>query len=222
MFDCLLQVEEILSTDICYLKIPLVTGLFVNPANRLLTQTASPVCCKFPMVIKAEGNQWVQVGPGVQPRHPPSNETVLHHHTIQHEDLSTGGLYTSEEMESWSAHINWGDFSEVVNERVATGVCAHTGECGRRQSVGYNRYDLNLLTPEVMDPLADIRDFVRLYGGVASFIVLAKWAFETATSIVLLIDMVVAARALAELRLVSVFACIPPTTHHHPPPTHPN
>ena len=37
-----------------------------------------------------------------------------------------------------------------------------------------------------------------------------------------LIDMVVAARALAELRLVSVFALIPPTTHHHPPPTHPN
>ena len=26
--------------------------------------------------------------------------------------------------------------------------------------------------------------------------------------------MVVAARALAKLRLVSVFACIPPTTHH--------
>ena len=37
-----------------------------------------------------------------------------------------------------------------------------------------------------------------------------------------LIDMVVAARALAELRLVSVFALIPPTTHHHPPPTHIN
>ena len=32
-----------------------------------------------------------------------------------------------------------------------------------------------------------------------------------------IIDMVVAARALAELRLVSVFARIPPT-HHHPPP----
>ena len=32
------------------------------------------------------------------------------------------------------------------------------------------------------------------------------------------VDMVVAARALAELRLVSVFALIPPTTHHHPPP----
>ena len=36
------------------------------------------------------------------------------------------------------------------------------------------------------------------------------------------IDMVVAARALAELRLVSVFALIPPTTTHPPPPTHPN
>ena len=34
------------------------------------------------------------------------------------------------------------------------------------------------------------------------------------------IDMVVAARALAELRLVSVFARIPPT--HPPPPTHIN
>ena len=31
------------------------------------------------------------------------------------------------------------------------------------------------------------------------------------------IDMVVAARALAELRLVSVFALIPPTTTTHPP-----
>ena len=36
------------------------------------------------------------------------------------------------------------------------------------------------------------------------------------------IDMVVAARALAELRLVSVFASIPPTTTHHPPTTHIN
>ena len=35
-----------------------------------------------------------------------------------------------------------------------------------------------------------------------------------------LVDMVVAARALAELRLVSVFARIPPT--HPPPPTHIN
>ena len=34
-----------------------------------------------------------------------------------------------------------------------------------------------------------------------------------------IIDMVVAAQALAELRLVSVFARIPPpTTAHHPPP----
>ena len=33
------------------------------------------------------------------------------------------------------------------------------------------------------------------------------------------IDMVVAARALAELRLVSVFALIPPPPTHHPPPT---
>ena len=32
----------------------------------------------------------------------------------------------------------------------------------------------------------------------------------------IIIDMVVAARALAELRLVSVFARIPPTHHHHP------
>ena len=32
------------------------------------------------------------------------------------------------------------------------------------------------------------------------------------------IDMVVAAPALAELRLVSVFARIPPPTTHHPPP----
>ena len=39
---------------------------------------------------------------------------------------------------------------------------------------------------------------------------------------VTIIDMVVAARALAELRLVSVFARIPPTTTTTHPPTHIN
>ena len=215
VFDCPLQVEEILSTDICYSKIPLVTGYFVNPANRLLTQTASPVSCKFPLIVKAEGDQWVQVGPGVKPRHPPTNETVLHHHTIRHEDLSAGGLYTEAEMKSWSAHINWGDYSEAIHERVATGVCSHTGECGRQQAVGYDRYDLNLLTPEVrkMDPLADLRDFVRLYGGVASLIVLGKWTFETATSLVLLILTYSAYGFSAARTLFQAFCCSSLTQH---------
>ena len=37
-----------------------------------------------------------------------------------------------------------------------------------------------------------------------------------------IIDMVVAAQALAELQLVSVFARIPPTTHPPPTTTHIN
>ena len=46
-----------------------------------------------------------------------------------HLDMSTGGLYSSEELRAWQSHLEQGVTHNAVLERLTTGVCIEQGQC---------------------------------------------------------------------------------------------
>ena len=181
LFSCPARVETIKETDVCYTKIPLVTGKFVDPTTRLLSNTAAEVDCnaKFPLVVKAvEG--WISVGPGVTVRHSPASGSVLPGADHLHEDMAGGGLYSAEELENWEDHISWGDYKDSTNLQLIAGICAAGDVCPSPHPRKQPTYDLGQLVQrmEKVDKLNDIKNFVKTWGGAAAFVVLIKWSAE--------------------------------------------
>ena len=189
VFDCETKTATISKTGSCFDKIPIVGGNFVDPKTKLLSSSATEVACneRFPLVVRAEEGNWLTIGPGVSHRKSPENVSVLPTEEHSHEDFAAGGIYSSDEMQSWQNHISWGDYKESLSETTAMKACAADPRCQ-----GPSQPDRSYLTGyynevESLDPLADIKTFVSEYGALASFIVLTKWTVETVVGIVLTI-----------------------------------
>ena len=56
---------------------------------------------------------------------------ILDHNVTgrHHLDMSTGGLYSSEELRAWQSHLEQGVTHSAVLERLTTGVCIEQGQC---------------------------------------------------------------------------------------------
>ena len=215
VFKCITRTEEVANLDTCFDRIPLKGGKWVNPTTRLLSPTANKIACDgFPMILKLSGGQWVQVGPGVQPRHPPPTESLINHQTFVHEDLSGGGLYTEEEMKKWQSHIFWGDFQTAIVETIAGGVCKHREDCNA-QGRSVNGYDLNKLLPSdnIMSIWEKLDNFIMKYGGYAAFLVLGKSLIEMTIGAALLGLTWVTLGVRATQSLLQALCCGAVTSH---------
>lgn len=189
VFDCETRTATVSKTGSCFDKIPLVGGNFVDPRTRLLSTTATEVACdeRFPLVVRAEAGNWISIGPGVSHRKSPENMSVLPEVEHNHEDFSSGGIYSADEMQVWQSHIAWGDYKESLSETSAMKACSADPRCQ-----GPSQPDRSYLAgyyPDMkdLDPLVDIKTFISNYGGLASFIILAKWTAETIVGTVLVI-----------------------------------
>ena len=71
-------------------------------------------------------------------------EIVFDYH---HEDLSSGGVYTEEELKSWSEKIMYGNLHSAIVKSLTLGVCNNQGTCPvASETPAYNLN--NLLTTE--------------------------------------------------------------------------
>ena len=192
VFTCERKTEKIKDTNICYDKVPLINGDFVDPANRVATRHSAEVeCDNFPLSVEAT-EAWVKIGPGVQKRNIPDNRTLLPNedNSLEHEDLSRGGLYTESELKSWRSLIEFGSFKRAIGEEIARGVCQGKESCNVVNSHP-ETYDLRRLIPnevtrEFTTPYMRIKAFLTNYGGILSLVVCLKFSFDCLVMLVIL------------------------------------
>ena len=113
-FRCRQKSGTIAEKEECYDAIPIESG-FVKPFDRVFTRYAAKVPCNafFGLKVHATDGTWVEVNPHVK-KIPSPDELPLHEHSLEHEDLSTGGIYTEGELNAWTQHIELGDYHQAI------------------------------------------------------------------------------------------------------------
>ncbi len=118
-FRCQQEVGVLEERDICYNAIPIAGG-FVKPSDRVFTRYAAKKHCNhfFGLKVHTLDGTWVEINPHIKEL-PKPKELPLMEHSLQHEDLSTGGIYTEGELKAWTQHLEMGDYHDAVLESIS-------------------------------------------------------------------------------------------------------
>lgn len=178
-FECPLKTGQLASSlDTCYHDIPLADNAgFVKPDTRLYTTHSAPMPCNknYGLKIKTKENVWVEFNPDPRQITTPSALPVKAQ-AFEHEDLSSGGLYTDLELNAWKRHLELGDLHDAVVKTITYGHCANTGECA--PSPGIPQSNLKFISAEAMmlhdtwNFAGKIDEFLRAASGYLSAIVI--------------------------------------------------
>lgn len=210
VFQCPLVTGEVKVTDTCYDKIPLKDHHYVDPATRLLVKTANEIDCRTRFPLSVKSNQgWIRVGPGVTGRPTPANTTIEEYQEAEHEDMSGGGLYNQQELESWETLIEWGHFKTGITESIANGLCKGSPEC-KHYSNNQVQYSLNNLitkAEETTNLFQKLKDFCLEWGGLLAFIILVKWGVELIVAGILVLMTMRHSGSRAARRLLFTLTC---------------
>ena len=126
---------------LCYDQIPIDTPDgkgFIQPSTRTFLNRATPRPCYSHFGLKIFTNEgiWIELNPYPKAIPEPKRLPLVQGITQgQHEDISTGGLYSDSELQSWRKHMEIGDFHESVSKTISYGVCVHEGECQPNSAV---------------------------------------------------------------------------------------
>ena len=175
LFQCEAKVSKIGSKEACYSMVPLEPTGFVNPENRVLTKKAPQEKCSHyhPLIVQAREG-WVALSPLPKQITPPEKKQISHYLT-NHEDLSSGGLYTQAELESWRTHLDMMGYTEALTNQISYGVCVNNGECPSITGQEGLNYDLNNLQAKLLQNvtiIGKIRNFIIEYAAYISVCVL--------------------------------------------------
>ena len=158
---------------------------------------------------------WIEIGgngnPSVRPIPTPATVPVLSPGFV-HEDISTGGIYTSAELTSWKEHLQFGDLHEAITKTITMGICNGQGTCTSQPSTP--NYNLeNLLNPEnlekEMDPFAYITNLVQVYGSWMALLVLVIEGLKAIIFLTSLVTTFIQEGAQGFKALVYIICCGP-------------
>ena len=221
-FNCPEKVAKVASLEQCHSQFPILvedTVKFVSPTTRILSDHDQPIPCppiNFAMTVKSVEGKWITINPEVKVRAPPAEGSLTDYDQQQHEDMSTGGLYTDQEIKKWENMIQWSTFRESVAEHLAQGVCK-TSECNDQEyeNIPGPGYDLSNLVRESegLSPFAVLTKFMDRNLVYIAMIIIAKWTLDmmiTTTLIVLTITKDGTVAALNFIYRISL-----PTVYQH-------
>ena len=142
VFRCQEKIGTLKPMATCFDDIP-IEGGFVK-TNRVFTAHSAPKPCNqyFGLKILTLDKGWVELKPHIHPTAEPEDlPTTLT--KFEHEDLSEGGLYTQEELQAWTKHLEQGDIHTAIMKSITYGVCQARGSCEANPDVP--TYDLTNL-----------------------------------------------------------------------------
>ena len=150
-FSCPQKTGKIIDQPNCYEDIP-IEGGFIKPINRLFTSHSAPRPCNkhYGLKVSTDENIWISLNPHIKAIAEPEDLPGASM-KIEHEDLSTGGIYTDAELDSWKKHLEVGDYHQAVTKTISYGVCSHRNDCEINPSVG--SFNLGILNPMAYNPL---------------------------------------------------------------------
>ena len=208
-FDCIQKTGKVMGSKQCYDRIPLKNNIFVDPTTRIGTRHATIKECNklFPEAIKTNEG-WIAM-PNLSPIKDPSQFQGRMSNT-SHEDMSRGGLYTTEEIEEWEQFIAYGTFRESLLNSISTGVCVHKEICKADNQQGLPSYNINRLIEEVtdeMNPLSKLKVGIEKYGAYLSALIILVWTGKVMLWIALLFNTVVREGKNVAVALVYATCC---------------
>ena len=208
-FECVQKTGKITGGKSCYDRIPLQNSVFVDPTTRIGTQHATIKECnqKFPEAIKTNEG-WVAL-PDLSPIKDPS-QFQGEMSNMTHEDMSRGGLYTTEEIEEWEQFITYGTFRESLLNSISTGACVHREICKTNNQQGLPSYNIDRLMEEIkteMNPLSKMRMWIENYGAYLSALIIMVWIGKVILWIALLFNTIVPEGKNVAVALVYATCC---------------
>ena len=129
VFGCEDSVGKIGTRLSCHKDISLENGKFVNAKTRILQNNSPQMDCNihFPLVVESmEG--WISINPDIKSVNEPK-EMSIESKTINHEDISEGGLYTDEQLEAWETIIQWQTYKDANTQDLSYRICLHREDC---------------------------------------------------------------------------------------------
>ena len=179
VFTCMAKVGKIQTLENCGSRIPIEGNVYVDPRTRIVSDHWSQRDCNvhYPMMVKSLDG-WVSINPDLRPAKE-STDGRINDGNLSHEDMSKGGLYTRQEVESWESLIQYSQYRDAVSENLAYGVCVKEGKCTPRIKESVPQYNLRLIQDAIANPIDTIFDeidsFIRRTGGYLSLIVIVMW-----------------------------------------------
>ena len=176
-FGCVKKTGKLMASRECHDRIPLESNIFVDSTTRIGTRHATIKECNdlFPEAVRVKEG-WVSL-PNLKPIQEPS-QFQGRKTNVTHEDMSRGGLYTTEEIEQWEKFISYGDFRESILSSLSTGACVHREICKADKERQLPSYNLNKLLEEVreeMNPMSRFKETIKDYGAYLSACVIFSW-----------------------------------------------
>ena len=173
--------------DTCVSKIPLESGLYMDPTSRIASKHASKIECSnhFPLTILSEDG-WVTVSDTIKPAIAPTDMKLLKEKT-GHENMKTGGIYRHEALTQFEDILEYGSFHEAIIETLGYGICRKDGPCNAQNtpgSIGISSapvYDLQRLAEgieEEMNFFKELDKWITRNGGYLALIVILGWSVQ--------------------------------------------
>lgn len=197
-FNCVKRTADIASLETCHHDIPILRNgnvSFVDPVNRVFIPFSAVQSCRhrFPLTIKSNEG-WVELSPQIKIRaNPLSVSPVLTDPENQSDldDYTYGGLYTTDEINSWRDLIAFPTYHQATLKTVTLGTCLQDETCSAySNAVTHDKYDLSRLIPivqEVEHWTTELHKWIISIGAYTSFLVLMIIGFRVITDVIIIL-----------------------------------
>lgn len=195
-FKCKSKKSLIARLESCFNQVPLKSGGFVDPVNRIWSEHSEPVLCSkyFPLIIQVD-DHWLEM-PSLKSRPAPAGYPHGRVESTGIEDFSPDVLYSKAELKEFRELLAFPSYKQARETEILLGECRHKGHCEleSREGGGSAVFDLDQLRPSVieeMDPrswLKKVEVFMETSGGYFSLVALVIFAGQTLMYVKLLIS----------------------------------
>ena len=160
-FRCQQKVGVLEERDTCFSAIP-ISGGFVKPSNRIFTRYSAKKHCNhfFGLKIKSLDGVWLEINPHIKEL-PEPRELPLMEHELEHEDLSTGGIYTEGELKACTQHLEMGDYHDAIMESITY---QSYGLGSNLQPMPFEAASNWIQKPEIGSPLKTFCKWIESWG----------------------------------------------------------
>ena len=165
----------------CYEELPILFGeeeLFLQPISHRIIQHGSIRPCEKIKTPKYKTNEgvWISMGPQIHIEPTPS---LMYHKsiTLDHFDMSKGGVFTTGQLRQWQDSLNFEDYQSSINSRINLQAC-------NEESCISNSYHTGGIREMLIHDLKDLSikdwllDKLQQMGQVCSILVAILWTLQ--------------------------------------------
>ena len=167
-----------------------------------------PCNSRFPFAVEnIQG--WVGIYPQIRPLATTPAKFPTTAEPFKHQQTGTGGIYTSEEMESWSDIISFPTYRRELTNQLAAGACDSTQGTCSGETEATSMFDLSRIRPK----LADIHfwkyidSVLKGYSTYISLIVILGWTLQVIVYLVTIIYTYITGGMAAMIAVTNQILC---------------